>query len=80
MSDVRSGVVRAITECFGCDAADITDDTIADDIEGWDSLGHTVLMMRIEKVLGIQVPEVVAANSANVGELVSALETLKAAT
>jgi acyl carrier protein len=78
MSGVREGVIRAITECFGCDAAAIGDDTIADDVEGWDSLGHTVLMMRIEKILDIQIPEIVAANAANVGELVAALEKIKA--
>lgn len=77
MSAVKAGVVQAIVECFGCDAAEISDDTMAADIEGWDSLGHTVLMMRIERVLGIKISEIVAANAENVGDLVAKLEQLQ---
>lgn len=77
MSGIRAGVVQAIVECFGCDPAEIADDTVAADIEGWDSLGHTVLMMRIERLLGFKIPEIVAANAENVGDLVAKLEQLR---
>lgn len=77
MSAVRSCVIQAIAECFGCDAAGVTDDTLAADVEGWDSLGHTMLMMRIELLLGLKIPEIVAANVENVGDLIAKLKRLR---
>ncbi|PWB84296.1 MAG: hypothetical protein C3F11_02040 [Methylocystaceae bacterium] len=77
MSAIRAPVVRAITECFGCEADDIADDTVAADVVGWDSLGHTVLMMRIERLLGFKIPEIVAANAKDVGDLIAKLEHLQ---
>jgi acyl carrier protein len=47
--------------------------TIADDIDGWDSLSHAVLMMRLEKNFNVRIPASMAASFRNIGELVDGL-------
>jgi acyl carrier protein len=80
MNDDIVGNVRAIiAETFNVASSDITDDTVADDVNGWDSLGHTVLMVRLQKKLRVAIPEHVAANVQTVGELIEALRRLTAA-
>jgi acyl carrier protein len=80
MNDDIVGKVRAIiAETFNVASSDITDDTVADDVNGWDSLGHTVLMVRLQKKLRVAIPEHVAANVQTVGELIEALRRLTAA-
>jgi acyl carrier protein len=80
MNDDIAGKVRAIiAETFNVASSDITDDTVADDVDGWDSLAHTVLMVRLQKKLRVAIPEHVAANVQTVGELIEALWRLSAA-
>jgi acyl carrier protein len=80
MNDDIVGNVRAIiAETFNVASSDITDDTVADDVDGWDSLAHTVLMVRLQKKLRVAIPEHVAANVQTVGELIEALRRLSAA-
>ena len=80
MNDDIAGKVRAIiAETFNVASSDITDDTDADDVDGWDSLAHTVLMVRLQKKLRVAIPEHVAANVQTVGELIEALRRLSAA-
>jgi|HubBroStandDraft_3_1064219.scaffolds.fasta_scaffold417374_1 acyl carrier protein len=80
MNDDIAGKVRAIiAETFNVASSDITDDTVADDVDGWDSLAHTVLMVRLQKKLRVAIPEHVAANVQTVGELIEALRRLSAA-
>ena len=80
MNDDIAGKVRAIiAETFNVASSDITDDTVADDVDGWDSLAHTVLMVRLQKKLRVAIPEHVAANVQTVGELIEALRRLTAA-
>jgi fatty-acyl-CoA synthase len=66
-------VVSIIASTFGVPAADIDERTTAVDVEGWDSLGHTVLMIRISRALGVNFPEFVAADADDVGELIELL-------
>jgi acyl carrier protein len=80
MNDDIAGKVRAIiAETFNVASSDITDDTVADDVDGWDSLAHTVLMVRLQKKLRVAIPEHVAANVQTIGELIEALRRLSAA-
>jgi acyl carrier protein len=70
---VLRGVQRIAHETFRCDPALIQDDTVADDVPGWDSLSHTIFIMTIEQTFGVEfsVQEVIAFKC--VGDLVSAL-------
>jgi acyl carrier protein len=42
-------------------------------VDGWDSLAHTVLLIRVGNALGTTVPERIASSVQNVGELVDQL-------
>lgn len=73
MSTVQDAVRAVIAETFGVPPERLSDDTVADDVDGWDSLSHTVLMIRLQNAFGIRIPESVAAEVATVGELVTAV-------
>lgn len=75
-ADAEQAVIAVIADTFGVDAAGIGRDTVAEDVDGWDSLAHTVLMMRLERVLGIRIDEATASGAANVGDLVDAIRPL----
>ena len=71
--EIRALVIEVIAETFEADASVIHDATVADDVDGWDSLGHTVLMIRLGKRLGRGVPESIASEAKNVGLLIAML-------
>jgi acyl carrier protein len=58
-------------DVFDNDDIVLTADLKADDVEGWDSLGHVRLMVAIEKALGISLSTSEITGLANVGELVA---------
>lgn len=64
----ESLVRQALADCFGVDPALITAETSPDDIAGWDSLGHTTLLLRLETLTGVRLTER-AAEARSVGEL-----------
>jgi acyl carrier protein len=66
-------VLNTIATTFDVPVSSLGPDTAAVDVQGWDSLGHTVLMIRLGRALGQPVPESVAARARNVGELVAKL-------
>ena len=47
----------------------VTRDTSAADIEGWDSLSHSILIMKIEEEFGVDLPMDRIYDLNNVGEL-----------
>ena len=54
MENLRNQVQQVFCEVFGDDTIVLTDNMTADDIPGWDSLGHLNLTIAIEKRLGIK--------------------------
>jgi acyl carrier protein len=72
-SDLMTSVLDTIASTFDVPVSSLGADTAAIDVPGWDSLGHTVLMIRLERALGRAVPESVAARARNVAELVELL-------
>lgn len=69
----EAAVVAIIADTFSADAARIGRQTTADDVEGWDSLGHGILLARLSQKLRIEIGEDIAVDSKNVGELVDRL-------
>lgn len=59
----------AIAEQFHCKPERITPDTVATDVAGWDSLSHTVLLLKVEDAFGIELPEEEVFDLKNVAEL-----------
>lgn len=73
--DIRTTVIGMIAETFSVDADGISNTTTAEDVDGWDSLAHTVLMIRLGKRLGLSIPEAIASEARNVGALVQMLSS-----
>jgi acyl carrier protein len=65
-----------IRDVFGCPDLEVTRDTTSLDVDGWDSLSHTVLLLRVESAFEVRLPLDEARNSANVGELADLLQPL----
>ena len=54
----------------------ITQDTTALDVDGWDSLTHTIVLMAVEKEFGVSIPVNQAESLRNVGELLDLVASL----
>jgi acyl carrier protein len=65
---------QVFRDVFGNDAIVLTDETTADDIAEWDSLGHVNLMFAIEETFGVLFRGNQLAEFENVGELERFLE------
>lgn len=70
--EVMQLVSNAIEDTFMVDASEITGDTVAMDISGWDSLSHTILLSNIEDAID-QALAIDDLNFNNVGELVDSI-------
>lgn len=73
MRNLEQAVFDTIGEIFGVDPNSINRSTVAEDVDGWDSLSHTILILRLEKTLKVQIDDQIAQNAANVGELIDAI-------
>lgn len=68
----RVGQVAAKT--FGCASDAIREQTVADDVPGWDSLSHTIFIMGIEEEFGLEFDVSTVFSFNCVADLVTALE------
>ncbi len=68
--EVLQKVANAVRTTFRNPTLEVTSATSADDIDGWDSLSHAILMFRLEKTCNVRIPQEVATSFKNVGELV----------
>lgn len=75
--ELAKQVRKIIAETFNVDEGQITNETTADDVDGWDSLAHTILMVRLQRNLNLTIPETLAANSETVGALIEGLRQLR---
>jgi len=72
MDDEVFTQVRAVmARVFGVDPSRIVDATRAEDIDGWDSLMHLIVLTGIERRLRVKLPMEKAYAAQNVGALVS---------
>lgn len=67
--DVIENVRRVIAQSFNIDPARISEDTVADDVEGWDSLAHARLILRLQRIFNIDLDPAAANAAQSVGEL-----------
>ena len=77
--DTMQRVAAVVRRVFKRLDAVVTDATTADDIDGWDSVSHAILLMNVERDFGIRfVPDDVV-DLDNVGDLVRAVDARLAA-
>lgn len=72
VQDVMRGV-------FLDDTLVVSRSTTALDVDGWDSLSHSMLLLELEQAFGITLDADEAARCANVGELADCIERQPAA-
>ena len=65
---------RIFHDVLGVDPEQLSDETTAADIEGWDSLAHVTLMFAIEQEFGIQFAGDEFATLSDVGALRTLIE------
>lgn len=53
MADTLNKLASCFEAAFKTDPSTISMDTMPDEVEGWDSLGHTQLVNAIEKEFGL---------------------------
>lgn len=69
-------VIAIIAETFDTAANRITSETTANDVDGWDSLGQSVLLTRLSRKLSLPIGEDIASRTENVGQLIESLRAL----
>lgn len=75
--EIMSVVAEIIRKTFQQPDVEITRETVALDVDGWDSLSHTMLILDIEKRFGVRLPADRVYDLADVGELVDLVAETK---
>ena len=74
----RSEILKRVEEIFreelGQDALVLTDETTAEDVEGWDSLSHVQLVAVMEDAFGIEFSSREILSWDNVGDLIDSIQ------
>lgn len=66
---VLQAVAEVIRRTFSAQGEAIDRSTVSFDIDGWDSLSHTTLMLAIERRFGVRIAPAEAAALGDAGEL-----------
>lgn len=53
--DITVKVFQAVAKTFRISVDEIDVSTTADDIDGWDSLAHATLLIRLEKAFNVEI-------------------------
>lgn len=69
--DELNAVFRQVLED---DSIELTPSTTADDVEGWDSMSHILIVVELEKRFGVKFHAAEMEELKNVGELASLLQ------
>lgn len=70
---VKEKLQDVFRDIFDNDDIEITDDTVAEDIEEWDSLSHVQLIDAIQKTFGIKLTSHEIMSWDDVGEMIDAI-------
>ena len=74
---VFARVCDVVVEVFKTDHTSLSPETTRRDIEAWDSLGHVMLMMRLEKTFGIRFSSADIGQPQTVAQLCELVETTR---
>lgn len=69
---MKEQIIELLAELLNVPADTITEDTMASDIESWDSLNHVLIIGALEERLNIVIPLDEAAEITGVKELLDA--------
>ena len=69
MRDVSAKVREVVASSFGVDAASLSDATTARDVDGWDSLAHATLILRLQRIFNVRFDPAKANGAQDLGSL-----------
>ena len=72
--EVLKAVIQIIQDVFDDPSLEITPETTADDVDGWDSMRHINIVVAVEAKFGIRFHTAELESLRNVGDLVSLIE------
>jgi acyl carrier protein len=79
-SNTLARVVKVMVRTFPTlQAKSVTRETVSSDVQGWDSLSHSMLIMGVEEEFGMELPLGEVYALADVGALVDLIDRLNAA-
>ena len=73
-NDIFRKTEEICRDVFEDESLQVTEESTAEDVEGWDSLSHLTLISEMEAVFGITFTLEEVTGSRNLGDLVSAVE------
>lgn len=73
-NEILAKVQDIFREELELDDLELTDETTADDVEGWDSLSHIQLVAALEEAFGIEFKSREILSWDNVGDLIDSIE------
>ena len=74
MSERLGRLNEVFKDVFDDDEIQITPETTAKDVEGWDSLTHVELVISVEKAFGVRFTSSELGDMKNVGDMLALLE------
>ncbi|TSE05006.1 MULTISPECIES: acyl carrier protein [Aquimarina] len=73
--EIFSKVKEAFVTVLEHDNFQLTDTTTADDVDGWESITHMMIISEVEKSFGIKFKLMDLMNMNNVGDLIRTIES-----
>jgi acyl carrier protein len=73
-ADIYDQIARIIAKFFNIPVEGISRESVANEIEGWDSLQHVYLIMEVEAAFSIRMPTQSVFGLRNVGDLCDLIE------
>jgi acyl carrier protein len=74
INEIHEKLNSIFCKVFSNDQILITEDTRADDVDGWDSLAHIKIIIQIEKMFNIRLNAYEVSNLENVGQVIRLIE------
>lgn len=74
--EILHKVTAVVQDQLDLDTLQLADDTLASDVEGWDSLAHVRIMIAVEQAFGIRFQTSQITGIASVGELIALVESM----
>ena len=73
-ADIYAKLTELFRDIFNDDDISLSDETTADDIDGWDSLSNIQLILAVESAFTIRLSAAQVSSLAKLGDLVSVID------
>lgn len=73
-NSILATLIQTIGETFDADTSGLSETSVADDVDGWDSISHAMLVMNLEEKLGIELDIEQSMSAPSLGALAAMIE------